>query len=121
MQCPKCDGTMQRVAVAGVEVDRCEACEGLWFDLREHEHSKQAPGSEAIDTGDEATGQQQDAIRDLRCPHCHAQMVSQVFPQQPHIHYEQCSICGGLYLDAGEFRDFKELTLAERVKWMFNL
>jgi len=48
-------------------------------------------------------------------------MVKQVFPKQTHIHYEQCSICGGVYLDAGEFRDFTDLTLTERIKYLFNL
>jgi len=56
MQCPKCQATMEKVTVDEIEVDRCQSCEGMWFDLREHEHLKQRAASEAIDTGDPAQG-----------------------------------------------------------------
>lgn len=117
MRCPKCAGEMKPVAVEGVEVDRCEACEGMWFDLREHEHLRaKTRVSRRIDTGDTAKGKANDEVRDILCPRCHADMVKMVFVDQPHIHYESCNTCGGVYLDAGEFRDMKHLTLAERVR-----
>lgn len=117
MQCPKCDAQMKPATVAGVQFDRCEACEGMWFDLREHEHLRAKDGvARRVDTGDAAKGRANNDIRDFDCPRCHTQMVKMVFVDQPHIRYESCNTCGGVYLDAGEFRDLQHLSLAERVK-----
>ena len=115
MQCPKCGGTMRIVTHEGIDIDRCTSCEGLWFDLREHDKLRDIKGSEYIDTGDPEMGEDQDEVRDIDCPRCHTQMVKLAFPDQPHIRYEQCATCGGAYLDAGEFRDLKSFTLAERL------
>jgi Zn-finger nucleic acid-binding protein len=108
---------MESVTVESMQVDRCTGCSGLWFDLREHEHLKSVRGAEEVDTGDPARGKQQDAARNVMCPKCKTRMISMVFPEQPHIHYEMCSVCSGVYLDAGEFADYKQMTLAERVKY----
>lgn len=117
MQCPKCQGVMHRVTVEEYDVDRCGSCEGIWFDLREHDHLKDIRGSEeALDTGDPQRGRRMDEIRDIHCPRCNVKLIKLAFPEQPHIKYEQCATCGGAFLDAGEFTDFKHLTVAERVK-----
>ena len=39
--------------------------------------------------------------------------------QQPHIWYEQCPGCGGVYLDAGEFSDLKDVTVMDMLKGWF--
>ena len=43
-----------------------------------------------------------------RVGHAPASVVRMVDAQQPHIHYESCSVCYGVFFDAGEFRDYKE-------------
>ena len=117
MNCPKCDGVMQKVSVEDIEVDCCGACEGVWFDLREHEHLKDIRGSEdRIDMGDPVKGDQMDAVRDIHCPRCGVKLVKLSMVDQTHIKYEQCATCGGVFLDAGEFTDFKHLTVVEKVK-----
>jgi len=107
MNCPKCGATMDKVTFEGIEVDRCTDCKGLWFDSLEHEKLKRLPGADAIDTGDTKEGQQQNEIGDIDCPKCSASMVKMVDARQPHIWYEMCSTCGGVYFDAGEITDFK--------------
>ena len=87
--------------------------------MREHEHLKQMAGSEAIDSGDPAQGKQQNEQGDIDCPRCTAKMVKMVDVEQPHIWYEMCSTCGGVYFDAGEFTDFKNLTVADTFKRLF--
>ena len=37
MKCPKCGMDLQEIAFAGVKVDKCFGCEGLWLDNRELE------------------------------------------------------------------------------------
>ncbi len=117
MKCPKCDNVMQKVSVEDIEVDCCGNCEGIWFDLREHDHLKDIRGSEdRIDMGDPAKGDQMNAVRNIHCPRCTVQLVKLFMHDQTHIKYEQCATCGGVFLDAGEFTDFKQMTVAEKVK-----
>jgi Zn-finger nucleic acid-binding protein len=112
---------MESVKVEDIEIDRCPDCGGLWFDLLEHEHLKAIAGSEKVDSGDQARGRQQDLMRKVDCPKCRTPMVAMVFAQQGHIRYEMCSVCYGVYLDAGEFADFKHLTIGERVKHAWGM
>ncbi|MEX0774586.1 MAG: zf-TFIIB domain-containing protein [Phycisphaeraceae bacterium] len=124
MKCPKCGGNMHAVPVGDFEVDRCGSCEGIWFDLREIDHARQIKDSDAmVDPGQPGgsagtTAKETDAIRDITCPRCgtNVKLVKLAFPDQPHIHYEQCATCGGAFLDAGEFQDLMHLTFAERVR-----
>ena len=121
MNCPKCNAAMELITVEAIQVDRCTGCGGLWFDLLEHEHLKEIPGSEKIDFTEPGRGTQQEQIRRADCPRCKTTMIRMVFPEQPHIHYEMCSVCHGVYLDAGEFADYKQMTVTERVKHAFGL
>jgi hypothetical protein len=46
-------------------------------------------------------------------------MLRMVDPAQPHVWYEACKVCNGVFLDAGEFRDLRELTLLDRLRALF--
>jgi Zn-finger nucleic acid-binding protein len=120
MRCPKCSAAMARVVHEGVEIDRCEGCQGLWFDMLEHEDLKAISGSEAVDTGSPEVGRANDAVTRIRCPVCDQPMIRMVVAAQPHIGYEACTICYGVYFDAGEFTDFRERTLAESWNALFR-
>lgn len=116
MQCPKCRAAMAKVTYASYEIDRCSACKGLWFDMLEHEDLKNIAGSESIDIGDAEVGKETNAIDNISCPQCSGPMVKMVDHQQPHIWFETCHSCFGVFFDAGEFRDLKEETLLDFVK-----
>lgn len=120
MKCPKCSAAMEKVQYEGVEVDRCSGCRGIWFDMLEHEDLKAISGSETIDTGSPEQGRANDATRRIRCPVCDQPMIGMVVAGQPHIAYEACTICYGIYFDAGEFRDFREETFAETWRAIFG-
>jgi Zn-finger nucleic acid-binding protein len=104
---------MEPVVFDGIEVDRCTACKGLWFDSREDEKLRARRGSAVIDTGDRALGRAHNDVRDVRCPRCTSRLVRMVDAAQPHIWYEGCAVCGGAYFDAGEFRDSMSRTLLD--------
>ena len=121
MQCPKCSAAMEKVVHEGVEVDRCSGCGGLWFDMLEHEDLKALAGSEAIDTGSPDVGRENDAKDRIRCPVCTDQpLIRMVVAAQPHIGYESCIVCYGVYFDAGEFTDFRERTFGEAWNALFT-
>ena len=129
LKCPACAGAMETVAYGGVEVDRCAACKGLWFDALEREKLKDVKGSEAVDVGKPAAAgtaagataeKGADDKRRIDCPVCHTRMIRMVDVDQPHIHYESCTVCFGVFFDAGEFRDYKENTVGDWMKRWFS-
>lgn len=126
MQCAKCKAEMRQVQVESptgesVEVDRCGTCGGLWFDLREHEKLLKAKGMDAdlLDSGHPLTGERYNEQRDIDCPRCNTKMVKLAHHHQRQIEYEQCSRCGGIHLDAGEYSDLREKTISEKLRQMF--
>lgn len=120
MKCPKCSEAMQALVQDGVEVDRCTACGGIWFDILEAEDLKRLRGSETIDSGSELTGKEQNKIDAIKCPRDSAAMLRMVVSGQPHIWYEACPVCHGTYFDAGEFKDFKTESFIDSVRAAFN-
>lgn len=119
MTCPKCEGLFEQVEYAGIKVDRCKGCGGLFFEMLEHEHLKTIEGSESIDIGDAQVGKQYNATHRIKCPSCSAQMIPMVDRDQPHIWYEACTYCYGVFFDAGEFTDYKEKTVLDFFRDLF--
>ena len=116
MKCPKCEAEMEKVVFQNIEVDRCTNCRGIWFDRLEHESLKQLKGSEDIDVGAPEKGKEFNRVDKINCPVCHTIMVRMVDAGQPHIWFEKCASCDGVFFDAGEFTDFKEHTLSDFIK-----
>jgi len=110
---------MEKVTYEHIEVDRCTQCKGIWFDLMERELLAQLKGSESIDSGDPKAGKRLDDVDRISCPVCETQMIRMVDPVQPHVAFEACKVCNGVFLDAGEFTDLKEYTILDRVKSLF--
>ena len=120
MKCPKCKADMELVNFDGVEVDRCTTCKGIWFDANEQKWLKEKKGSEAIDIGDATVGKKMDKITNYNCPRCGGSMIRMVDVDQHHIDYEACSVCYGIFLDAGEFKDLKDYTMSEYLMGLFG-
>lgn len=105
--------------VGSVEIDRCEGCGGIWLDSLEREQlltnktdSLAAGSLDARQTPNPALNRRQGG----KCPREQAQLIQMVDIHQPHIKYESCNTCGGIFFDAGEFKDLTELTLRERLR-----
>ena len=120
MKCPKCQGSLEPVVYADMEIDRCTNCHGIWFDSQEAQTLKDIEGSEAIDTGDPKIGSKFNAIEDINCPKCKTRMTKMVDLKQSHIWYEKCPICYGIWFDAGEFKDYKQEDIQDIFKDIFT-
>ncbi|MGV2826666.1 zf-TFIIB domain-containing protein [Myxosarcina sp. GI1(2024)] len=109
LDCPKCSGNLKTVIYRDIEVDRCERCHGIWFDSLEAETLGKITGSEIIDLGTiEPNGELlEHSNRDIRCPRCQQPMLQMIDIDKYQIWYEKCPICQGIWLDAGEFKQFK--------------
>lgn len=119
MKCPKCHTDMKQIEFEGVQVDRCYNCYGLWFDFQEQQQLKDKPGATEIDSGDAAMARRTNLIRNIYCPRDGALMTPMTDLNQPHIWYEACPHCYGVFFDAGEFKDYSEKTLVESIRAMF--
>lgn len=119
MNCPKCHASMEEHRLntlsGPVTIDRCSRCMGIWFDTGEAEKLKEKWMSEHIDAGSRKLGKSHNLIRDIDCPRCGKKMKPITDPVQPHIRYEACSD-HGIYLDAGEFTDYKYETLMDLLR-----
>lgn len=108
---------MKPVVIEGIEVDRCTACKGLWFDSIEEEQLKSLRVARQIDVGDVAIGRKLNTRSYVRCPrHTDTLLTRLNVPDQPHIQIESCPACYGTFFDAGEFTDFTEKTLLESIR-----
>ena len=120
MNCPKCNAVMEKVTSEGVEVDRCTGCQGIWFDFREQQQLKKVKGAAAgIDVGDPAAGRKMNEVGKINCPRDGVLLTRMVDLRQPHLWYEACPHCYGVFFDAGEFKDYSQKTLVESVRDLF--
>ena len=116
MNCPKCISPMVKVTFAEVEVDRCTDCQGIFFDEFAREVLQTVRGAGSIDIGDPRVGREFNKVDRIICPRCGSLMIRMVDLQQHHIWFEHCTVCGGSFFDAGEFRDLKHHTILDFFK-----
>ena len=113
IDCPKCGPKMDELRYgADLLIDRCSNCKGMRFDHGEMEKLKDKWMGEDLDSGSPEEGKKWDAVDDINCPRCGKQMSKTSDPKQPHIWYEVCDE-HGVFMDAGEFTDYKHETLAD--------
>jgi Zn-finger nucleic acid-binding protein len=107
---------MDPVTYAGVTVQRCTRCQGIWFDGATYISLKKAPGAAKVDTGSASQGRKHDAMTGVLCPVCRTVLEAKPDLYQPHIYYDVCPNGDGVYFDAGEFRDFVKEDLTDFFK-----
>lgn len=97
--CPDCAVPLQVLFVergggrSDVQVDRCPACHGLWFEVGELE-----------DTVAKLVPQERlGAPTDRRCPACSTTMETVLLPGA--VPAETCGSCRGVWLDEGELKE----------------
>ncbi|MBN1501113.1 MAG: zf-TFIIB domain-containing protein [Spirochaetes bacterium] len=116
MNCPKCNTYMEKQIFDNIEIEKCASCNGIWFDFDEKETLKKLKNSESIDTGNAEVGKIYNETGDINCPKCGVKMVKMVDINQHHIWYESCIDCSGSFFDAGEFKDYKEINILDKIK-----
>ena len=123
LKCPKCSKDMTSQTVGDVTLERCTGCTGLWMKASAMERLMARKDLvRAIDTGSAATGEWTDSVENtvLICPNDRSRLIRMVNHKQPHVQYESCKTCGGVFLDAGELRDLATQGLMERLRALFG-
>jgi uncharacterized protein len=120
--CPKCHAKLETVKMASLTVERCTGCHGIWFDVLEWDDARDLEGAASIDNGDSRIGATHDSDSGLLCPKCLTTPLTRlVVAHHQGLHVDKCARCYGAFFDAGEFREFRELSFTERLKKFWHL
>ena len=105
LKCPCC--TYRRltpIRSAGVEIDACTYCGGLWFDNYEldkivHTDDPNYPRNGPII---ETLGRQVHSTKEKDCPRCKNSLKTHEFEKDGDLRIDVCESCHGIWLDRGE-------------------
>lgn len=108
MKCPR-DGTqLAQVSLAGIELDKCHQCDGIWFDRGELEQLRDAKLSDAEELLEKQYGDPdfQEGQTDgyMRCPRCgaDARLLQITYTYMNPVRIDRCENCLGVWLDDNE-------------------
>jgi len=117
MKCPKCSGALTPVTYGRKTIlHRCEDCAGIFCKPDALSGVTRDWMLDVVDAGPHKLAQKHNAIEDIDCPDCGVPMDKTYDAEQPHIWFEQCAQCEGLYFDAGEFSDTQRKTFLDRLR-----
>ena len=104
MNCPACKSPLREKGAGGMTLDVCYGgCGGIWFDAQELERvsARTAATLHTIWNVPVASVKQTEP---RQCPRCLQVVLERKwFSDAKLVEIDQCSQCGGVWLDAGEF------------------
>lgn len=122
MLCPACNHSLTSVETGGVTVDACDGgCGGLWFDnfeLKKFDEPLESEGESLLHI-QRNPGVQVNPEERRPCPKCaDITLRRHFFSVKRKVELDECGMCGGVWLDAGELAGIRDLynTEAERKK-----
>lgn len=111
--CPNCEGEFESVRVGPYVIDRCQSCSGLWLD--EHELEKiLAIDHRGLTQKRADTDPGLSKSKKGRCPRCGGILIK-LTNMRANVTTDSCTICYGVFLDAGELDAFDHPNLAGQV------
>lgn len=115
--CPACNIPMQTIALdmeSPLQIERCEACFGLFFDPGEVESLLESAVSPVFSVNLELLGtinqdryRKDDIVKYRKCPVCQTLMNRVVFGHRSGVVIDQC-LSHGVWLDGGEISHLLE-------------
>ena len=111
MDCPRCDASLEMKSLKGIDVDRCQGCEGLWLD-----HVELDLLEDTVMDEDERKGTMVYAVRssDISCPRCAGPMRTFNY-RAYNLPIDECEEQHGFWLDSGEEKRVLDL-MKQRMK-----
>ena len=119
MDCIRCHVPMKAVMANGVEIDQCQDCGGIWFDLGELDWLVDIPKL-AIEDKRNAHGDVDDTKR-APCPRCGGTgNMIQLARLDSEFHIDACPTCSGRWLDGGELNTLRSLERQKKLRGFLN-
>lgn len=111
MKCPACDNALTEVDTGGVKVDICQGgCGGIWFDnyeFKKFDEPHESAGETLLEI-EKKPGAEVDKDSKHPCPRCPDIVMRRHFVSTKHeVEIDECSDCGGIWLDAGELSSIR--------------
>jgi Zn-finger nucleic acid-binding protein len=110
--CPDCRSTLKPETFQGIELDICEICAGIWFDMGELRRLMDSEERSLIKTEDcvKPTTDSRPKRSDLPrlCPRCRLPMSSHRYMHVSFIWLEGCERCSGIWVEEGELQQIEE-------------
>ena len=104
MKCPACKNSLLEKDAGGITLDVCYGgCGGIWFDATELDRvdARAATTLHSIWTLPVSSVKLNEP---RRCPRCPEQVLDRKwFSDRKQVEIDQCPVCRGIWLDAGEF------------------
>ncbi len=108
--CPACKGDLKEISFSGVKTDRCDECEGYWFQKDEFRLVKDKE-EEKINWMDIDLWENEDEFKisedNRSCPDCGVALFEVGYGCSD-IKVDFCGECEGVWLDRGEFLKIME-------------
>jgi Zn-finger nucleic acid-binding protein len=104
MKCPACKNPLREKGAGGMTLDVCYGgCGGIWFDATELERVS-ARAATTLHTIWNVPVSNVKLTDPRLCPRCPERVLERKwFSELKQVEIDQCSQCGGIWLDAGEF------------------
>ncbi len=112
MHCPMCHMPLNAIEAAGIELDQCESCHGIWFDKNELLPFIDFIMKSQTDIG--FADYQTDTLRYsvpggdepiFSCPVCDSEMTKFNYAVDSDVILDRCPECGGLWVETPEIRE----------------
>lgn len=104
LRCPRCRADLRRQAVGPNQVERCQACHGVWIAAAEfNELMNDLDRREAVRVRELPHRAPDEAVTYLACPRCDETMAQRNFGRTSGILVDTCKK-HGIWLDRGELR-----------------
>jgi len=112
VKCPACHNEMTEVLVQDIAVDVCKGgCGGVWFDwmeLMKVDEPQESAGEELLLT-DCDPNINVDREQRRHCPRCQDMVMMRHYASvKRSIEVDECSQCGGFFLDCGELNGLRD-------------
>lgn len=110
MKCPQCDIGLEQTLLADVEIDYCPRCYGLWFEENELQWAQNKKDQELKWLDIDLWKHEEEFHVDVGGKLCPVDRLPlyEVRYGDSDIQVDVCSVCHGIWLDRGEFKEVIE-------------
>ena len=113
MKCPRTGTVLKTIEIEGIKVEISESCGGVWFDnyeLQKFDEVHEKGGEILVELMEKYRSDSVDLSKRINCPRdMDIVMMRHYFSPLRQIEIDQCPMCGGVWLDAGELAKIREL------------
>jgi Zn-finger nucleic acid-binding protein len=118
MKCPRTNSNLKPIKVGGITVDISEECGGVFFDsleLKSFDEKHEIRGEALVNHLKMFENAYVDESKKIKCPKCvEKEMFRRFYSSKRKIEIDECYTCGGIWLDAGELEQLRELFPTEK-------